>query len=78
MATFPHTLPHSLMCFFFFFLLRFSTSPAAPDAVIVGQGIAHDLEWLGLEEGVDFGSASDLIELFAVRPTAAAPYLKVA
>ena len=37
-----------------------------PDAVLVGQGIQSDIEWLKLQEGVDFGSSVDLAELFKV------------
>lgn len=35
-----------------------------PDAVLVGQSIAHDIAWLGLKEGTDFKRSIDLAELF--------------
>lgn len=37
-----------------------------PDTVIVGQNPKSDIEWLGLEEGVDFKSIVDLSLVFEV------------
>lgn len=37
------------------------------DAVLVGQSIEHDIEWLGLEEGVDYRAYVDLADIFANR-----------
>ena len=37
------------------------------NAVLVGQGIHHDIEWLQLKEGVDFASSFDLAEMFKLR-----------
>lgn len=36
------------------------------DAVLVGQNIAKDVEWLGLREGVDFSHLMDLTGLFRI------------
>lgn len=36
------------------------------DACLVGQNIGKDVSWLGLREGVDFGSMVDLAGLFRV------------
>ncbi|KAG8470149.1 hypothetical protein KFE25_008570 [Diacronema lutheri] len=36
------------------------------DAILVGQNILKDVEWLGLKEGVDFACAIDLAALFRV------------
>jgi RNA exonuclease 4 len=36
------------------------------DAVLVGQGIANDVQWLGLVEGEDFGCMLDLAALWRV------------
>lgn len=36
------------------------------NAVLVGQNIAKDVEWLGLREGVDYGSMVDLAALLRV------------
>ncbi len=36
------------------------------DAVLVGQNIAKDVEWLGLVQGADFGSMVDLAALLRV------------
>lgn len=33
------------------------------DAVLVGHGVGHDVEWLGLVEGSDFASLIDLAGL---------------
>jgi hypothetical protein len=38
----------------------------APGAVIVGQNISKDIQWLGLKEGEDFASLLDLSALFRV------------
>ena len=38
----------------------------SPGTVIVGQNILKDIQWLGLVEGVDFGSMVDLAALFRV------------
>lgn len=32
-------------------------------AIIVGQNIRKDIEWLGLKEGTDYGSLIDLVSL---------------
>lgn len=37
------------------------------NAVIVGQAIDHDVEWLGLVAGRDFGRAVDISEIFRQR-----------
>lgn len=36
------------------------------NAILVGQNIAKDVEWLGLQEGVDYGSMVDLAALLRV------------
>ena len=36
------------------------------NAVLVGQNILKDVEWLGLKEGVDYGSMVDLVALLRV------------
>jgi len=38
-----------------------------PSAVLVGQNILKDVQWLRLEEGADFSSMLDLAGLFATR-----------
>ena len=35
-----------------------------PDVVLVGQGIAHDVAWLGLAPGADFARLVDLADTF--------------
>jgi len=37
------------------------------DAILVGQNISKDVEWLGLKEGTDFGELRDLTGLFRVH-----------
>ena len=37
-----------------------------PTAILVGQNIGKDVEWLGLREGVDFASMVDLTGLYRV------------
>ena len=37
------------------------------DAVLVGQSIDHDIEWLGLQKGVDYRDFVDLADIFANR-----------
>lgn len=36
-------------------------------AVLVGQSIEHDIEWLGLEKGVDFSDYVDIQDIFRAR-----------
>jgi len=38
-----------------------------PDAVLVGQSIHHDIDWLGLIKGVDYRDSVDLADVFANR-----------
>ena len=38
-----------------------------PHAILVGQNIGKDVEWLGLKEGVDFHSLMDLVSALNVR-----------
>jgi RNA exonuclease 4 len=35
-----------------------------PNAILVGQSITKDVQWLGLHEGLDYGSLIDLSGLF--------------
>lgn len=44
-------------------LLR-GSNPPATQAVLVGQSIQSDIEWLQLEEGVDFSESVDLAQHF--------------
>ena len=37
-----------------------------PNAVIIGQNIAKDIEWLGLDQGTDYDMLIDLTALFRV------------
>jgi hypothetical protein len=37
-----------------------------PQAILVGQNIAKDVEWLGLKEGRDFAQLMDLTGLFRI------------
>ena len=37
------------------------------DAVLVGQGIGHDIMWCKLEEGKDFRASVDIADMFKVR-----------
>lgn len=37
-----------------------------PDTIVIGQNILKDIQWLGLQEGKDFGSLVDLTALFRV------------
>ena len=37
-----------------------------PSAILVGQNIGKDVEWLGLREGADFASMVDLTGLYRV------------
>jgi len=39
----------------------------SPDAVLVGQAIDHDVEWLGLVPGKDFGKMLDICKIFRQR-----------
>lgn len=39
----------------------------SPDAVLVGQAIDHDVEWLGLVPGRDFGRRVDISDIFRQR-----------
>merc|ERR1719453_1292299 len=42
-----------------------------PRAVLIGQSILHDIEWLQLQEGQDFGKFIDLADVFKITiPTA--------
>lgn len=43
----------------------------SPDCVLVGQAIDHDVEWLGLVEGRDFGRMLDISVIFRQRTPAA-------
>jgi len=36
------------------------------NTVIIGQGIQHDIDWLGLKRGVDFKDSFDIADLFKV------------
>lgn len=36
-------------------------------AVLVGQGIKHDVDWLSLQQGVDFREIVDIAEMFRLR-----------
>ena len=44
--------------------LRYLRDFLPPHAVLVGQNIGKDVEWLGLKEGVDFHSLMDLVSPF--------------
>ena len=44
-------------------------SHLSPNAIIIGQNISKDIQWLGLVEGTDFGSLMDLSGLFRVWNT---------
>mmetsp|Transcript_22298 Transcript_22298/g.32457 ORF Transcript_22298/g.32457 Transcript_22298/m.32457 type:complete len:259 (-) Transcript_22298:135-911(-) len=37
-----------------------------PNVILVGQNILKDVQWLGLQEGVDYASLIDLVALFRV------------
>jgi hypothetical protein len=37
------------------------------DALLVGQGIKHDIEWLSLSSGVDFAASFDIADMFKLR-----------
>ena len=37
-----------------------------PNAILVGQNIGKDIEWLGLQEGQDYVQLMDLVGLFRV------------
>merc|ERR1719313_2493576 len=40
-----------------------------PHGILVGQSVHHDIEWLELRKGIDYGSCVDIAEAFAfVRP----------
>ncbi|GMI34698.1 hypothetical protein TrCOL_g11707 [Triparma columacea] len=37
------------------------------NALLVGQGIHHDIEWLSLKEGIDFARKFDIADMFKLR-----------
>ena len=37
------------------------------NAILVGQGIGHDLEWLQLREGEDYAASFDIADIFKLR-----------
>jgi len=47
--------------------LRLCRAALPKNAMLVGQNILKDVQWLQLEEGVDFDSMRDLMGLFSVR-----------
>ena len=45
-------------------VLREVKALLGPDVVLVGQGVASDINWLQLEEGTDYDSVVDLAQMF--------------